>query len=196
MPGEQFSWTIFQEAQMTSYTVYLPGGTKDYEFEAYVRLLNKRGVDIANIPRVHDPATGNGWLFVWADREPAEEFATELRASTNNNHWEVVELKDVAPSQGPLMPIEIVVGRRSDGCTYSLNPLSRALIRRRYPDSKMVPSVFVATDTKYDFETTQGPILPQIATILTGLPDDALTLIGGFRVYDPASKQVLKEALA
>jgi len=37
------------------FTVTRPVGTKDAEFEAYVRLLRQQGKDLANLPRVPDP---------------------------------------------------------------------------------------------------------------------------------------------
>ena len=35
---------------MDVFTVTKPGGTKDYEFEAYTGLLEEIGVDVANVP--------------------------------------------------------------------------------------------------------------------------------------------------
>jgi hypothetical protein len=42
---------------MDVFTVTKPGGTKDYEYEAYTRLLEEIGVDVANVPRVPEPET-------------------------------------------------------------------------------------------------------------------------------------------
>jgi hypothetical protein len=41
-----------------AFTVGLPGGTKDCEFEAYVRLLEKAGVNIADTPAFTIPKQG------------------------------------------------------------------------------------------------------------------------------------------
>src|SRR4051794_40142857 len=47
------------------FTVYRGGGTRDSEFQAYVRLLRQRGVDIGKVKRVLEPEAGRRWLYVW-----------------------------------------------------------------------------------------------------------------------------------
>jgi hypothetical protein len=173
--------------------VHKSGMTKDHEFAAYVRLLEQDGVDITNTPRVAD-AEGNRWLYVWESPDDANEFARRLQKETKDTRWEVRELASVEPSRGPLGPIEILVGRQSDGCTYGLSPTSRKLIRKRYPEARMAPSVFISTDTQSDFEATQGPIWDQVAIILTGLSEDKLREFGGYRIYDPMNKRNLRKA--
>lgn len=45
------------EIQMLVYTVGMPVGTKDREFDAYTRLLAELGIDLSNSPRVPEPGT-------------------------------------------------------------------------------------------------------------------------------------------
>jgi hypothetical protein len=121
-------------------------------------------------------------------------FVARIQQDTENPGWQVYELPQVEPSTGPLGPIEILVGRQSDGCTYSLHPTSRKLIRRRFQSARLVPSLFIAADTRADFEAAQGPVWDQIAMILTGLSKQQMDELGGVRVYDPVNKRVLPEA--
>lgn len=175
------------------FTVGLPGGPRDYEFEAYIRLLEKIGVNVANTLRIVDPVTGKRWLYAWTNEADAQKFAAELRQETENDHWQVYSLPSVEPTHGPLGPIEILVSRRSDGCTYSLSPTSRKLIRRAAPDAYLAPIVFIASQTPNDFETTQGPIWGQVANILTGLSEEQLAHLGGYSVIDPVARQVFRD---
>jgi hypothetical protein len=176
------------------FTVGLPGGTRDFEFEAYVRLLEQEGVDVANTRRVVDPVTGKRWVYAWANKADAEQFAAALRQETENDRWEVHELAGVEAAPGPLGPIEILVSRRSDGCTYSLSPTSQKLILKSFPRANLVPNVFISTTTQADFEKTQGPIWGQVAIILTGLPEQQIKQLGGYRVVDPVARRVFREA--
>jgi hypothetical protein len=177
------------------FTVGLPGGTRDYEYEAYIRLLEKEGVDVANTQRVADPATGKRWLYAWDAREAAERFAVRLKEDTGIPDWNVYELPGVEPATGPLGPIVILVGRQSDGYSYSLTPSSKKLIKRLFPQANIAPNLFISTTTQSDFESTHGAIWDQVAIILTGLSEQQARQLGGFQVYDPAKKQILRESV-
>ena len=99
------------------YTVsYRDAGIKRHEFDVYVRLLGKRGIDWTMIPRIPEPGTANRWLYVWADREEAEAFCDEIQKETRDRKWHVLPLPDsVQPSHGPLMPIVIYMTRQTLG---------------------------------------------------------------------------------
>ena len=124
----------------------------------------------------------------------AQAFADELKKRTRDNAWEVVHL-DAPPSEGPLGPVEIQVGRQSDGWTFTLHPFSRQMLQDVFPNSRRVARVFIATDTRQDFQTTMGDLADlaeQVAIILTGVSIDQLReKFGGYRVYDPAAKKEL-----
>src|SRR5262249_53064797 len=93
------------------FTVYLPGGAKDSEVEAYARLLRQQGKDLGKLPRVREEGTDNRWLHVWGVLAEAEAFARELRKRTGNKEWTVREVK-TRPSEGPFGPILIQLTRR------------------------------------------------------------------------------------
>src|SRR5215213_6419407 len=96
---------------MAAYTVGLPGGTRDFEYEAYVRLLEQNGVNVAQTCRVVDPVGGKRWLHAWANEADAEVFAVSLRQETENPAWKVYTLPDAEPNAGPLGPIDVLVVR-------------------------------------------------------------------------------------
>jgi len=168
---------------------------RDFEFAAYVRMLVRDGVNIADTPRALDPRTRNRWLHAWADRAEAEQFASRLREDSEDPSWQVYDLPDVEPSTGPLGPLEIVVKRQSDGYIYGMRPTTRNLVRKRFPESKMVTNVFIATNTNGDLEASQGSIWDQVVKILTGLTDEQIEELGGYTVYDTLG-HVLREAPA
>jgi hypothetical protein len=176
------------------FTVSMPGGPADFELEGYVRCLEKVGVNIANTPRVVDPVTGKWWLATWSREVDARQFAADVRQETENDNWKVYAVPDGKPSTGPLGPIEILVSCRSDGCGYGLSPLSQNLILKRFPQAILAPTVFIATWIPSEMEKTQRPIWEQVARILTGLSEDQLNQLGGYRVIDYRSKRVLQEA--
>jgi len=179
------------------FTVARHGGTTDMEFEAYVRLLEKHGVDVADLQRVAEPGTDHRWLHVWDSRAGAERFKEELQASTRDDEWYVHELnRDDRVSTGPLGPVGIYIGRQHDGCAFSLHPQSRSMIQRKFPNSCRVDSVFVGSQTKEDFESTQGgepDLLHQVALLLTGLTEGQLQIFGGYRLYDPVERKTLRQ---
>ncbi len=74
------------------FTVTLPGGTKDHEFEEYAWLLRSWRLNVVESPRNSEPGTGNRWLHVWEHRADAQRFAEELKAVTVNPGWVVYEL--------------------------------------------------------------------------------------------------------
>jgi hypothetical protein len=88
----------------------------------------------------------------------------------------------------------INIGRQSDGCTYQLNPRSRAEIRARFPGVHPVPSIFVGYETQADFKTLHGPMWKQLATMLTGLTWEQIEEMGGVSMYDPMASAVMKVA--
>src|SRR5205823_4228495 len=112
-----------------SFTVSRQGGTKDIEFEAYARLLRQKGADLAKLQRVPEPGTGRRWLSVWNSQADAQAFADELKERTRDPAWEVIEVSAPA-SEGPLGPLEIQVGRQSNGWTFALHPLTRQMVQQ------------------------------------------------------------------
>ncbi|MGH7224035.1 MAG: hypothetical protein ACRELF_12460, partial [Gemmataceae bacterium] len=171
---------------MRAFTVAMPGGTKDLEYEAYVRLLNDWGIDVTDVPRVLEKGMPFRWLYAWKKREDAERFARELRVQTRDKRWRVHEFSTNHLPQGPLGPVEINVGCQRDGCTYVLHPNSVELIQKKFPQACLVTSVFLGHDTRMNFERDRPEsIWDHVAMILTGLNEEQLNELGGYRIYDP-----------
>src|SRR5205085_768175 len=129
----------------------------DIEFEAYTRLLRQKGVDLARLQRVPEPGSGRRWLYVWPSQADAQAFADDLKKRTGDSAWEVVEVNGQT-SEGPLGPIEVQVVRQAEGWAFALHPLSRQMIQKVFPGSCRRDSIFIRTETRHDFQTTQGDI--------------------------------------
>ena len=165
------------------FTVAHEGGTRDAEFEAYARLLRQRGVDLGRVPRTPEPGTGRRWLYVWPTEVEARTFADELKKRTGDPDWRVVPV-EAPPSEGPLGPVEIRAGRRSDGWAFALHPLSRAMIHSVFPDSGGASNFFVWVPAGNNVrQTGPGGLAEQVAVLLTGLPPERLNRLG-YRVSD------------
>lgn len=169
------------------------GLNTDADFEVYARLLRQRGVDLGKLPRAPEPETGRRWLYVWDSKEDADAFAEELNRRTMQEGWSVMEVGAV-PSEGPLGPILVQVGRRSDGLAFALHPLSRSMIESAFPQAKVMAStVFIRFETLQDFQATHGSLedlAREVVPLLTGLkPLDLETL--GYAVIEDGSHRTL-----
>jgi hypothetical protein len=149
-------------------------------------------VDLAKLNRVPEPGNNRRWLNVWHAKVEAEDFAEELKKRARDDAWEVVPV-NAPSSEGPLGPVEIQVGRQNNGWTFALHPFSRQMLQEVSADSCRVPSVFIANDTRQDFQATVGNIADlaeQVVIILTGVTIDQLTeMFGGYRVYDAVTNK-------
>jgi len=164
------------------FVVTRPLGTKDAEFEAYVRLLRQQGKDIANLPRAPDPTDPRRrWVYVWATRDEAQRFALDLKQQTHDAAWYVEETA-APPSEGPFGPLLIQLARRSDGLSFALHPLSLAMLRKAFPAARpSATEVFIDLQTWTDFQTTMGSLDDLVASILptlTGLNPEQWTDLG------------------
>jgi hypothetical protein len=177
-----------------AYSVGLPHGNGQREFDAYVQILQQQGITIDDSTQIGNPF-GRKWLHVWDDRSNAEQFANRLRQVTGNRDWEVYDLsppRSLAGGQdGRSGPVEILVGRQADGSTYSLHPNSLKLIRQRFPQVHPRSTVFIGSDTRTDIAAGGASIYDQVAIILTGLAIGQLNELGGYRVVDPLTDLVL-----
>ena len=147
-------------------------GAKDAEFEAYARLLRQQGVDLGKLPRAPEPGTGRRWLYVWDCREKAQAFADELKKRTGDDAWGVVDVS-APPSEGPLGPIIVRVGRRASGLVFGLHSLSRAMIQSAMPNADgTATTIAVNFETINDFLNSHGSIADlarEVVPTLTGL---------------------------
>lgn len=163
------------------FTVTYPGGTKDSEFQAYVRLLRRNGLDINHLPRVPEPGTNRRWLYAWQTAEQAEQFAKELRAETGDPKWEARETP-AEPSPGALGSIIIQLNRTGEGFTFGLPPLSRFAVERARPDARFLTSAITVERENWDKLRAGGAsfheLVRMVIPALTGLPADRLDELG------------------
>jgi len=185
---------------MLVYTVSIPVGTKDREFEAYTRLLAEVGIDLSNSLRVSEPGTDRRWLYAWKKKSEAEAFAAELRRRTRNANWFVHEFEVTSEDRGPVAPLEIATVPEDDGYTYYLTPESRERVIAAYPGTKLPLSINVGIDKQQDLLRKQGDDWwMQISRNLTQRNDDEIDALGGVRVIvgeDTAAFQRIPTAAA
>lgn len=176
---------------MDVFTVTKPGGTKDYEFEEFTRLLEEIGVDVANVPRVPEPGTHRRWLYTWHRKEEAEGFARELKVRTRDNSWHVYPFKSEEETRGPVAPLDIyqVRGAEDREFMYYLTPASRERIIRAYPHTKLSPNVSISEADLENIRKQHGNIWwNQVCILLSGLSEMQVRSLGGFRVILPDGK--------
>jgi hypothetical protein len=174
---------------MKTYTVTRPGGADDREIEAYEQLLDAQGIDVARSPRVPEPETGKRWLFAWDDPAEAERFARELRSRTGNEQWAVRPCEDKWVRTEPLDHLVIYVSRQSGGATFRLQTESKLLVRTKAPRSRLLSTVYVGDEGLSDLEAAPDTLWGQVAIMLTGLTEEQLATVGGFRIVDSANEQ-------
>ncbi len=164
------------------FAVIRPGGTKDGEFETYVRLLRQHGKDLGNLPRVPDPEDpSRRWVYVWNSQDEAQRFADELNQETGDGTWQVAATA-APPSNGPFGPVLIQLARRADGLVFALHPLSVAMIREAFPGGKpSATNAFIDRQRWDDFLRTRGSLgdlVKEITPSLTGLDSSQLVDLG------------------
>lgn len=174
---------------MNVYTVTKPGGTKDFEFEAYTRLLESIGVDVANAARVLEPDTQRRWLFTWHRQEEAEGFVRELRLRTRDGSWYVHELPVADESFGPVAPLDIYEAHDvAQEFKYYLAPASRERIIRAFPHTRMYP-VTISHEELQQIQRQHGEAWwDQLAILVTGLSTEKVRSLGGYRIILPSGK--------
>jgi hypothetical protein len=171
------------------FTVTKPGGTRDYEFEAYTQLMEDVGIDVSNSPRVPEPGTNRRWLYAWTSREEAQRFARELGIRTHDTTWDIRELNTEAEARGPVAPLDIVSVHGAEGITYYLTPRSRARVLKAYPHLRLSASLFLANERQENIVRNHGPNWwAHVCKLLTGLTDEQIRSLGGYRVLLPSGR--------
>jgi hypothetical protein len=174
---------------MDVFTVTKPGGTKDYEFQAYTRLLEEIGIDVANVPRVPAPATHRRWLYTWRRREEAEGFAREMRHRTRDGSWYIHQFNIEEETRGPVAPLDIYeVHDKIDVFRYYLAPASRERVIRAYPHTNVYP-VTISLQNREAIMRQHGEMWwDQLCILVTGLSLEKIILLGGYRVILPGGE--------
>jgi hypothetical protein len=182
---------------MRVFTVRKSEPRTDQELQAYIDLLQAIGIDIADVPRTPEPGTSNRWLYVWRSKPLAERFARELGARLRDHSWHVHEfdVPDDGPvneQRGPLAPLRILSIPTSEGTEFRLDAASQERIMLHFPNAPMVGQVTFPTKVQEDYERQQGPVWEQVILLLTGIPSEAVSRLGGIRIVTPEG-QVLHE---
>lgn len=96
------------------------------------------------------------------------------------------------PSAAESDPIVIYRSVNRDGETYALEPHSLERLREAFGHAVHVrPRVFVAHETRADYEHVAAAIAPQIVVLLTGLSEQRLEPMGGVIFRDPVTDRDL-----
>ena len=69
--------------------------------------------------------------------------------------------------------IKISVNKQMDGYTFSISPSLRQMIRTWFPNSHPANNIFVAYDTKSDFEVYYGKLENYIYPALLGIDNQS-----------------------
>jgi hypothetical protein len=184
--------SAWQEGGSMFYTVSREGGMDVHQFDAYVRSMNQWGIDIGHTRRTPEPGTRARWLPVWQDRAEAERFAEELQTRKDRN-WRVYPVDESEVSEGGLGPVDVAIALGSDGCSYGLDPYSRRLIHKRFPNARPLQIVSIRTQMQPDYQTAHRHLWDQVVRLLTGLTDEQLDELGGYRLYDQDRKEFLRQ---
>jgi hypothetical protein len=74
----------------------------------------------------------------------------------------------------------IVVFQSTDreGSTFSLSPDARGILQQRFGDKiHFAPRIFIAHETRDDFQRLHGSLAKQLVALLTGLSDEYLAQV-------------------
>lgn len=71
----------------------------------------------------------------------------------------------------PMNTIRVDVNKQMDGYSFSISPSVRNLLKSLFPDSHPANGIFVAYDTKSDFENYWGKLESHIYPTLLGIDD-------------------------
>ncbi|MCK6548710.1 hypothetical protein L6R52_22895 [Myxococcota bacterium] len=89
-------------------------------------------------------------------------------------------------------PIVIYRSLDGEGATFSLDRRSEKRLRAAFAAEMRTRSrIFIAHETKGDFERIHGPIAGQIITLLTGLSEERLEPLGDVVFRDPVTEEDL-----
>jgi hypothetical protein len=154
--------------------------------------LIKDGVTLEEVPRIKSASILSEWLYAWKSQQEAASAADALSRRTGHR-WLVKEVID-EPSIGPLHPLELNVGRESDGWVFVLEPITRLMVKRRFPGSCPHRNLFIGVETEDDLPGDPAyfaALTRQVLLMLTWVPADELRVFGEFQVVEPGDRRLL-----
>ncbi len=185
---------------MPSFTVVHADGviedSEDREYESSLnRLLLKKNIKLAEVPRVELPGTGTRWLYVWPEEREARDFAAQLNKQTKTSHWIVRPLPEgTRTSIGPLRPITIDVTNQLRRYVFGLDSWAYRAIQGLFPGSCLMRTVAMSTGTTArvptDVDSLREIARPTLL-LLTGLNVEQLSVFDEFVVRDPVEEREL-----
>jgi hypothetical protein len=182
---------------MRGFAVMKPGGTKDYEFEAYKSFLEGIGIDLSNVPRVPDPGTTRRWLYVWRDRAAAQAFARAMSERMEDSSWRVHELDFPEDESGPLAPLDVIAEPVAEGTRYRLSGASQERIMKRFPNARLAGEVILSHQAEQTYEREHGSeTWDRVISLLSGLSLDQVNELGGYRVIETIMRTLYESAAA
>ena len=94
-------------------------------------------------------------------------------------------------------PIVIYRSLNREGATFALKPSSRELLKERLGDAVHIrPRVFIAHETRADYDAVHTDLAPQIVQLLTGLSVQHLEELGGVAFRDPETETDIPQSAA
>lgn len=88
-------------------------------------------------------------------------------------------------------PIVVYQSTDREGSTFSLSSDARRILRERFGDKiHFAPRIFIAHDTRDDFERLHGSLAKQLVALLTGLSDEYLAQVA-VEFRDPVTERSL-----
>lgn len=114
-----------------------------------------------------------------------------IAPKTRRSHTLAMESTDVSQ---PAVNRPIVIYRTAnrDGETFAIDPLCRERLRERFGDVfRSRQRVFIAHETRADYEHVHGQIVPQIVVLLTGLSEERLNEVGPVIFVDAVTEREL-----
>ena len=95
----------------------------------------------------------------------------------------------------PTSPIVIHRSVNRDGETYALEPRSLDRLRKEFgAQVHSRPRVFIAHETRADYEHVNDAVVQQVVQLLTGLSEERLRPLGGVTFRDPVTERDLPRA--
>jgi hypothetical protein len=92
-------------------------------------------------------------------------------------------------------PVVIFRSVNRDGETFALELRSLARLRARFGEAVHVrPRVFIAHETRADYEHVHARIVPQVIALLTGMSGARVSELGEIVFRDPVTEQDLHPA--